>query len=153
MSQLFVDSYNKRKPDNQLDVAECHLEAGAGSEQALGKGDTIGATITDRADVYVRPGATEEGLGAAASAAAAAAAANAAAAAEAASKTGENIPLLLVLLLCVRATAVNGAWQQCGGGRGKPHAEAGWGLEFSSAPAGFVCAIVCRDTSVVSAGL
>eukprot|EP00752_Nemacystus_decipiens_P003243 g3001.t1 len=73
--KLFVDSYNKRKPDNQLEVDECHLETGSGSEQALGKGDTIGATITDRADVYVRPGATKEGLGAAASAAAAAAAA------------------------------------------------------------------------------
>lgn len=68
-------------------MAECHLETGSGSEQALGQGDTIGATITDRADVYVRPGATKKGLGPAASAAAAATAA----AAEAAAKKGESL--------------------------------------------------------------
>lgn len=88
--QLFIDSYNKRKPDNKLDSAECHLEVGSG--RALAQGDTIGEAITDRADVHVRPGATEEGRGAAASAAAAAAAAAeasaAAAAAEAAKKAG-----------------------------------------------------------------
>lgn len=86
--QLFIDSYNKRKADNQLDVAECHLEAGAGSEYALAKGDTIGATITDRADVYVRPGATKEGLGAVAAAAAATVAAAAAADAKSAAAKG-----------------------------------------------------------------
>ncbi|CAB1119694.1 unnamed protein product [Ectocarpus sp. CCAP 1310/34] len=83
--KLFIDSYNKRKPDNQLDVDQCHLETGASSDQGaeqqeLTKGDTIGATITDRADVYVRPGATKEGMGAAATAAAAAAAATTASA-------------------------------------------------------------------------
>ena len=101
--QLFIDSYNKRKPDNTLDVDQCHLETGSGAEQALGKGDTIGATITDRADVYVRPGATEEGLGAAASAAAAATAA----AAEAAEKKGESLFLFLLArpspTVCARA--------------------------------------------------
>lgn len=73
--QLFIDSYNKRKPDNKLDSAECHLEVGSG--RALAQGDTIGEAITDRADVHVRSGATEEGGGAAASAAAAAEASSA----------------------------------------------------------------------------
>lgn len=96
--QLFIDSYNKRKPDNQLDVAGCHLEAGSGgSEHALGRGDTIGATIADRTDVYVRPGATEDGLGAAASAASATAAA---AAAESAAKSGENLRLSYSSCVC-----------------------------------------------------
>lgn len=77
---------------------ECHLEVGTGgSEQALGKGDTIGATITDKADVYVRPGATKEGLGPAAAAAAAAEAAAAAAAADLEAKKGERLPAVLVL--------------------------------------------------------
>lgn len=41
----------------------------------MAQGDTIGESITDRADVHVRPGATEEGRGAAVEAAAAKAAA------------------------------------------------------------------------------
>ena len=68
-SQLFIDAYNKRKPDHTLEANDFHLEVEAG--QALTKGDTIGATITDRADVHVRPGPTKEGSEAAATAAAA----------------------------------------------------------------------------------
>lgn len=55
--QLFIDAYNKRKPENQLDSSNSHLEI---ASKALTKADTIGATIHDRADVHVRPGATEE---------------------------------------------------------------------------------------------
>ncbi|CAN0478187.1 unnamed protein product [Laminaria digitata] len=84
--QLFIDSYNKRKPDNKLDSAECHLEVGSG--RALAQGDTIGEAITDRADVHVRSGATEEGGGVAGSAAAAAEASSAVDAAEVAKKAG-----------------------------------------------------------------
>ncbi|CAN0399236.1 unnamed protein product [Ascophyllum nodosum] len=66
---LFIDAYNKRKPDHTLEANDFHLEVEAG--QALTKGDTIGATMTDRADVHVRPGPTKEGSEAAATAAAA----------------------------------------------------------------------------------
>ncbi|CAM9654957.1 unnamed protein product [Choristocarpus tenellus] len=55
--ELFVDSYNKRKPDNRLVTAECHLEV---SGKALTHGDTIGSTMKHQGDVYVVPGATEE---------------------------------------------------------------------------------------------
>ncbi|CAM9953307.1 unnamed protein product, partial [Sphacelaria rigidula] len=55
--KLFIDSYNKRKPENTLDSAKFHLEAGG---KALARADTIGTTIDERADVHVRSGATEE---------------------------------------------------------------------------------------------
>lgn len=47
-----------------LEEKEYHLEVGSG--RALAMDDTIGAAITDRADVHVRPGATKEGSKAAA---------------------------------------------------------------------------------------
>lgn len=42
-----------------MDSTEYHLEVGDG--KALARTDTIGATVTERADVYVRSGATAEG--------------------------------------------------------------------------------------------
>jgi CHORD len=57
--QLFIESYNKRKPDTPLLTADCHLENSAGVE--LAAEDIIGDVIKDREDIKVRHGATAAG--------------------------------------------------------------------------------------------
>ncbi|CAM9422460.1 unnamed protein product [Phaeothamnion confervicola] len=56
--ELFVEAYNKRKPDTPLDLENVHMEANG---VTLTKADTIGESMVDRGDVLVARGPTPEG--------------------------------------------------------------------------------------------
>ncbi|CAN0290182.1 unnamed protein product [Discosporangium mesarthrocarpum] len=55
--ELFVESYNKRKPDNQLVAADLHLKA---SGKVLTHNDIIGDVMKHQGDVHVLHGPMEE---------------------------------------------------------------------------------------------
>ncbi|KAG5191019.1 chp-1 [Tribonema minus] len=57
--ELFIESYNKKKPQTPLSAEACHLENSDGL--ALSAGDVIGDVMRDREDIRVRPGATKPG--------------------------------------------------------------------------------------------
>ncbi|CAN0026779.1 unnamed protein product, partial [Chrysoparadoxa australica] len=56
---LFIESYNMRKPSHALDVAKHCLRNGSG--QILCVNDEIGLVIKDREDIHVQGGTTPEG--------------------------------------------------------------------------------------------
>jgi len=56
--ELFVESYNKKKPENTLDLSLVHMENSRG--QKLTELDVVSDTMNDREDIYIRHGAPPE---------------------------------------------------------------------------------------------